>query len=186
MEFGVVRQNPSLASSWSWASVNTGEINQNFFTKWAQHTGRPLTRATILEVKILNVGNDPYGQVLSSSLKIRAHLHPIEWPTQMTPHYNECHPNVKLMNQWRSDVRESGIAKPGQIICTVDERADAWHYEQKSQECRDQISESRHRDLICRQAIYARVARFGYRKEVLNTDAEGLATVHALLLEPTG
>jgi hypothetical protein len=104
----------------------------------------------------------------------------------MTPHYNGCHPNIKLLHQWRDDIPSDNVAQPGQIICTVDERADAWHYQEKTQEEKARMAESRHRDLIHRQVIYMQIARFSYRKEFLRTNCADPASVHALLLEPIG
>jgi hypothetical protein len=101
----------------------------------------------------------------------------------MTPHYNDTFPWILLLNQWRENTSEDEIAKPGQIICAVDETAPL---PPNAQRQNDQMSTARHEELISRQVIYMQIATFHFNKCPLNLTCDSVASVCALLLEPTG
>jgi hypothetical protein len=70
-----ILQSPSYAPSWSWASAGSKHLAQNRLAILADSTYKSNNHATILEINIVNAGNDPYSHVLSAFLKVRARCH---------------------------------------------------------------------------------------------------------------
>jgi hypothetical protein len=95
---GAIMRNIYVAPSWSWASID-------FSTSWKRsdlpdypmfefdllHRKSCTAIAEILDVTIMNVGNDPFGKVESGSLRVRAPIQEV-CSCYIPDHFFDCQP----------------------------------------------------------------------------------------------
>jgi len=162
----------TFAPSWSWASTSHPNNSRSFFLD----VYRPEFRVKVLEADATNKHNNPFGKVISASLKLQGHTRPLGyWHSNSRPIYNE-NPDMYLFNQWLLpwSVNTNQYPALGRVLCTLDERS----------ECENCHSELVHRGVICIQ-----VAKFGHLgpdPKFWHLVNDEVTTVYALMLEPTG
>ena len=169
--------------SWSWAST---ELPWPWVSRYlCLDIYLPGFRASILEVSVCTQEDNPFGQVISGSLRIEGGCSTFEsWQPGTNVIYNTPPYRMRLLNHcinhemYRN--KRYPAPPPGHIICTLDESL-------PNEERGPDYEIDTHSELIQRKAICLQIAKFGHNRKwhMIKTDKE-IATVFALILEPTG
>lgn len=177
----VERLENTSVPSWSWASMKFPwtllRLNLDICL--------PNFRVTVLGVNVHTLEDNLFGPVISGSLMIEGGCMALEnWQTGTNIIYNTSPRSMKLSNRWivpqfRPN-RWYKVPPPGRVICNLDESLPEGVREPKDET-------ETHSGLIRRKAIILQIAKFGHSRgwHLIKTDEE-IATIYALILEPTG
>jgi hypothetical protein len=173
----VERLENTSVPSWSWASTKFPWDLQYL----SLDIYLPDFRATVLEVSIHTLEDNPFGSVISGSLRIEGGCKALEnWQIGTNIIYNTSPCSTTLSNRWKNRWNAT-VPPPGRVICSLDEGLPDWERGPK-------YETETHSRLIQRKVICLQIAKFGYNRSpgyFIETDEE-MATVFALILEPTG
>jgi hypothetical protein len=80
---------PEIAPSWSWAALQHGENYGNIYDmfNWHMPSIDDPQEVQLIDISVTNVGDDPFGQVMSGSLTLQGFCHPLHDLLKMNDFY---------------------------------------------------------------------------------------------------